>query len=349
MRQKLMEILRNNFFLCILTVLMAVLGGYYVWRHRRPFTQNAFVVANTRPVSALVGGYLEHIHVKNNQFVRKGDLLFTIFRRPYELKVKELESSAESINAREEALHAALKVQEAQVRSEKARQANALYLAERAAAMYEASAVSQTYAEERTRELEISGAELSAAELRLGVIRAELKQLEAEKKKIRHSLALAKVYLEQTLLTALSDGFIINMYLSPGGYYHAGDVFCAFVDNSGWFVQANFEETDLSKIREGQAARVWLWQYPGKCFSGVVDRINWGVDRRLTSDGTGAAVVEKENQWFMLPQRFPVIIRLDELPDETYPLHIGGSAYVEIETSSQFFKQILWRIYQWSD
>lgn len=344
MRERIKNALKTGFLPLLLTCFMLLLGAYYVWRHSKPFTQNAFVFANTRPVSALVEGYLAEIHVKNNQRVRKGDKLFTIFKPPYLLKVKELESAVEAVSAKADSLRSAVRVIRAEIDSEKARLANAVYLSQSAEQMYSQLAISRTYAEERRRDMESRRASLAAVESRLEVVRAELRGAEAEKKRLSHQLELAKIYYELSVLTALSDGYVINMYLTTGGYYRPGDVFCAFVDDSEWFVQANFEETDLSLIRPGMKANIYLWQYPGKCFPGVVDSIHWGAERRLLSP-TGAAEVKKENQWFLLPQRFPVVIRFLET-DPDFPLHLGGSAYVEIECSSQFFRQIWWRIYQ---
>lgn len=164
--------------------------------------------------------------------------------------------------------------------------------------------------------------------------------------RLQSQLKLAKIYLEQTTVYALNDGTISNMHVSPGGYYRPGDILFAFIESDDWFIQANFEETDLSMIRPGQTASIWLWQYPGKKFHGVVEQVSFGAERRQTSEETGVQLVEKENQWFLLPQRFPVQIRITD-PDPEYPFNLGGSAFVQIDTSSQLLKQIIWRIFRW--
>ena len=83
--------------LVIFLVVSAGLLYWFSW-HLKPFTQNAFVFADTRPVSALTEGFITEIHVKNNQFVRKGEPLFTVFREPYRLKTAELENEAEDVS-----------------------------------------------------------------------------------------------------------------------------------------------------------------------------------------------------------------------------------------------------------
>ena len=263
------DIIRNYTVVIVLILFGLGLGGYYWSLHYKPFTQNAFLITNTRPVSPLVEGYLTEVLVKNHQKVKKGEPLFTIFRPPYELKVEDLTY--------------AVKVEEARLAG-------------------------------------------------IGRLQSQLK--------------LAKIYLEQTTVYALNDGTISNMHVSPGGYYRPGDILFAFIESDDWFIQANFEETDLSMIRPGQTASIWLWQYPGKKFHGVVEQVSFGAERRQTSEETGVQLVEKENQWFLLPQRFPVQIRITD-PDPEYPFNLGGSAFVQIDTSSQLLKQIIWRIFRW--
>ena len=89
---------RHWLILLILFLTSAVTVYWFSW-HLKPFTQNAFVFADTRPVSALTEGFITEIHVKNNQFVRKGEPLFTVFREPYRLKTAELENEVRAKQA----------------------------------------------------------------------------------------------------------------------------------------------------------------------------------------------------------------------------------------------------------
>ncbi len=337
---------RRNILLFIILLLAGSCGGYYLMRHLSPFTQNAFVVANVRAVSLWVEGYITKVHVVNNQFVHNGDPLFTVFQPPYQLKVEELTHAISAKSAELQATQAKIMVLNAEIEACKAVLANDAYLSQRADEMYASEAISQAYAEERRQAMKKSEADLQAKQQQILVLEAECTTYAAQIKQLEANLSLAEIYLEETVVTAFSDGYIMNMFIAPGGYYKPGQVLCAFVPADAFFIQANFEETSLSEVHAGQKARIWLWQYPGKTFHGVVENINWGAERRLTDPTTGVAVVEKENQWFLLPQRFPVQIRITD--DMTgYPLHLGGSAYVELEGASKLFEQILWRVFQW--
>lgn len=344
--EKLFLFLKKN--ILTISVIFFISSGIFYWFfwHLKPFTQNAFVFANTRPVSPLVEGFITEIHVRNNEFVKKGTPLFTIFRPPYQLKVKMIEEEIRELEFSRLGIESRIMKASAELRKKEAELFNNKYLSDRANDMYESEAVSQAYAEERLRAMEGSVAEVSAAEHLIEALRSEKMALDARIAKRKHDLSLNQIWEELTVVRAMSDGYITNMSISPGGYYKPGEVLFGFVDTETWWVQANFKESELSEIRTGDKARIWLWQYPGHHFEGVVEGIGWSAERRIFSKQTGLPMVEKENEWFLLPQRFPVQIRILD-PLEGVPLHVGGSAYVEIGIPSHPIRQFFWELFLW--
>lgn len=327
--------------------LILILGGatvYYFYWHWHPFTQNAFLFANTRPVSPLVEGYVTEIYVKNNQFVKKGTPLFRIFSPPYTLKCRQLRHSVEETTASIHALDARIEGAKSRILGLEAALANAKYLSSRAELMYRKAAVSQEYAEERRRARETAEEEVRTAIHEMHALEHTRTAAEASLKRLQAELELAEIYESQTLVTALSDGIIMNLSISPGGYYRPGDVLFGFAATDCWFVQANFKESDLSELKKGMAARIWLRQYPGREFRGVVEEIGFGTERRHSSGVTGLPVVEKENEWFLLPQRYPVQIRIQDPPSDPV-FHFGASAYVELETLARPIRQFFWQLF----
>jgi len=337
----------RRFFLVILIVLVLISATvYYFYWHWQPFTQNAFVFANTRPVSALVEGFITKIHIRNNQFVKKGEPLFTVFQPPYQLKVKELEHEIESLEAGLKSIEARIKVAQSDIARYTAELKNNRYLSDTAKYMYGSQAVSQAYAEERLRAQQASEAQVGGAGHTVTALTHDAEKTRALIKKTAKQLELAKIYNELTVVRALSDGYITNMTITEGGYYKPGDVLFGFVDSEIWWVQANFKENELSEIKPGQPARIWLWQYPGHELKGEVEAVGWGAERRRMSKETGMPVVEKENEWFLLPQRFPVQIRiLDPKPD--LALHVGASAYVSVDIPARPIRQFFWQLFLW--
>ncbi len=341
-----MNFIRKYLALLVLAIILLCWAGYWFYWHTKPFTDNAFIFANTRPVSPWTAGYITGIFVKNNHFVSKGTPLFSIFSPPYQLKVKELEHEKEALCARLKSCEASLARALEEIKTFNADVEKFRFLYSRGEEMFKAAAVSEDYVVDQRRNLKVALARMAAAEHTAESLQHDCNVLREQIKKTEAALELQKIWCRQTTVTALSDGYVVNMTLSPGGYYKPGDVLFAFIDSSEWYVQANFKESELSEITPGTRARIWLRQYPGREYHGEVCAVGWGAERRLTAPHTGVADVKKENEWFMLPQRYPVQIKILD-PDKNLHLHFGGSAYVELDIPAHPFRQFFWELFLW--
>ena len=341
-----MNFLKKHLQLVILTVFLVFCAVFWLYWHIKPFTANAFVFANTRPVSPWTAGYITKIHVKNNQFVKKGAPLFSIFAQPYQLKARELEHEKNDLSAQLKSCSEQLKCARENINTFRADVEKFRYLYTRAEAMFKTNAVSEDYLVDQKRNLAVALARTAAAEHNAEALNHSCAALRARIRKTEAALKLQQIWCRQTTVCALSDGFVVNMTISPGGYHTPGDVLFAFIDTSEWYVQANFKESELSAIRPGTKARIWLRQYPGREYSGEVCGSGWGTERRLMSQHTGMAEVKKENEWFLLPQRYPVQIRILD-PDQHLYLNFGASAYVELDIPARPFRQFFWELLLW--
>ena len=325
--------LARNGVLIFFAVLIAAGFGYYWYLHRKPYTDNAFVIANVRPVAALVPGHITHIYVANNTHVTNGQELFTVYKRPYELAVDQLSHEVTAKEYGIMALKAEITKNTAQIEQYKAEHDNAQYMAKRIRILAEENADSKSEAEQYTRKEQAAKARLKMAQSTLGMSTHQLNKAIAEIKGLRAQFEQAKIDLEQTTVYAKKNGSICNMHMSAGAMVKPGETLFAFVESDRWWVQANLKETALTHVRPGQHAKIELRIYPDYVFHGIVEEIGWGVNRQLTSQETGLPMVTKENEWFLLPQRFPVQILITNIPPHL-PLHIGASAYVTIDTDS---------------
>lgn len=341
-----MKFIRKYLSLTIFFLILLFWAGYWLYWHTKPFTDNAFVFANTRPVSPWTAGYITGIFVKNNHFVPKGTPLFSIFAPPYLLKAEELKHERDALCARLKSCEANLERANDEIKIFSADIEKFRFLYSSSEEMFKAAAVSEDYVVEQKRNLDVALARKAAAEHNAEALKHDCTVLQAQIKKTEAALELQKIWCQQTTVTALSDGYVVNMTLSPGGYYRPGDVLFAFIDSSEWYVQANFKESELSGIVPGTRARIWLRQYPGREYRGEVSAVGWGAERRLTAPNTGVAEVKKENEWFMLPKRYPVQIRILD-PDKDLYLHFGGSAYVELDIAARPFRQLFWELFLW--
>ncbi len=333
---------RNSLLISVFLLLLLIITYWFYW-HLKPFTSDAFVFANSRPISPWVEGFITEVKVRNNQFIKKGEVVFTVFREPYLLKIEELTNEIKSKESEIKVLQANLKISEADIRRFQAELLNNRYLRSQAEYMLQQQAVSATYTEEKIRATEISEAQLNAAEFQLIANREKINSLTAQIHKLQNQLELNKIWADLTEVTALNDGYITNLSVSEGGYYRPGDVICGFIDCDQWYIQANFKENELSQIHIGTPAKIWLRQYPGKVFHGVVEEINWGVERREMSQITGIGKVKNNNEYFRLPQRFPVQIRILNTENQNFTL--GGSAYVELDIPSHPIRQFFWELF----
>ncbi len=105
----------------------------------------------------------------------------------------------------------------------------------------------------------------------------------------------------------------------------------SLVGTDNIYIQANFNETDLRDVRKGARVLIFPRMYLGrKIFHGVIESDYWSANRQLVDNRTQLQNVINENQWVLLPQRLPVIIRVTD-PNPHYPLRVGSSAYVYIQ------------------
>ena len=168
------------------------------------------------------------------------------------------------------------------------------------------------------------------------------KQIDVEDQEIRQEQKLiqslkaemdnAKVNLDLTIVRAPAAGMIDNMYISVGTPIKIHEPLFSFIDTANWWVQANFNETDLRRVRPGDKVNIILRMYYfDKIFHGEVVNQIWAADRQTTSAHSLEQKVSNENQWLLLPQRFPLQIKILN-PDPKFPLNPGASAYVYIKT-----------------
>ena len=103
------------------------------------------------------------------------------------------------------------------------------------------------------------------------------------------------------------------------------------MDTTKWWIQANFDETDLRRIRPGDHAIVFLRMYYfHRIFHGKIVNNIWPANRQKTAFRSQQQIVQNDNEWLLLPQRLPLQIQILD-PDPNFPFHPGASAYVYLK------------------
>ena len=129
----------------------------------------------------------------------------------------------------------------------------------------------------------------------------------------------AQLKLSWTSMYAPFDGYVTNLDVNEGAFGFPGVPIAAFVDSSSFRVDGYFQETKLKRIRPGDRAIITLMSHPDQELEGVVDSIGYAVNPPDIADTEGVSYlvpqVEPTFDWVRLPQRVPVRIRLEEVPD----------------------------------
>jgi multidrug resistance efflux pump len=127
-----------------------------------------------------------------------------------------------------------------------------------------------------------------------------------------------------------AQGWVIESGLHHGSAVKAGEPLFALAVRDSFRVVGYFRETHLPQIREGAPARVTLMAWPHRPLDGVVESVGRGIER---SDGElGPQLLPRVTptfDWIRLAQRFPVRVRLKELPPEV-DLRVGFTASVQV-------------------
>ena len=327
------KFIKNHLNLPIIIVLcVLILGAFHIFSYVFPFTDNAFVVTNITPIAADVSGFITDIYVKNGQIVRKNQPIFTVYQVPYHLAHQE--ASANYQEGKKKII-----VYEHQIAKTRALMLSTASELEKA--QYELKlkknkqvleAVSTLEVKKLSYDVDILKNRLASFENEINVLKAQIAQQEHSVASLRAKMNTAKVNLDLTVVRAPGNGVIDNMYLSANTPIKIHQPVFSFIDTSNFYVQANFNETDLRNVRAGDKAYIILRMYYfSKIFHGVVVNTMWAAERQVTAAKSQIQQVSNENEWLLLPQRFPVQIRITDA-DPDYPLNPGSSAYVYIST-----------------
>jgi membrane fusion protein (multidrug efflux system) len=316
-------------------IAITIVGAFAWWRYSElyPATENAYTGSNIVRVSSEVSGSVIYVYVRTDDHVKTNDPLFDIDPTLYGAALRNaraqfdaaaaaagtaadgLKAAADMLKEKRDALEDAI----AAYRNAKEAQAPDQPLSDQLKsaeskwdeALKAYQAAEDDFAKEQDKPLTVTTPTVQVRAASAGLQKAS------------HEFA-------KTHVTAPSDGVVSNVTLRPGATIQAGAPQFAIIEGNRWWVDANFKETDLARIKVGQKATIRLDMYPGRTFEGVVESI---------SPGSGAtfSVLPPENasgNWVKVAQRFPVRIGFTNPPDASdRPLRAGASADVTIDTT----------------
>ncbi len=314
----------------LLALLAAALGlagaryGYEWWTVGRfiESTDDAYVGGNVTTISPHVAGFVSEILVTDNQYVRAGELLVRLDSRDLAAAVDHAEAILDQRKAALDGLRARHLLQESLIRQAAAdidaKTAQAEFArqeAERYRSLVLTSAGSRQDAQ-RTLALDqqaraalaSSQAALAAAKQQLAVLDTQIAEAKAAVAQAEADLRTARLNLGYAEIRAPVDGYIGNRAAQVGAYVAEGTYLLTVVPAHGLWIEANFKEDQLERMRPGQAVTIIADALPGRVLHGHLLSL---------APGTGAifSVIPPENatgNFTKIVQRVPVRIVLDD-------------------------------------
>lgn len=313
------------------------LGGiyYYVTNDHYVSTDNAYVQQDKVSVSAEVGGRIVAVAVGENQRVTAGDLLFRIDPQPYRIAVAQSDASIASAQVKVIELQTAYRTTGVDIAQAQEGIAFAQTEYRRQSALMERGFTTRARLQTAEHALNDARSRLAGAQAEAQEARAALSSGAAVptiNPAVRAGLAQrekAMLDLARTEIRAPASGIISQAdRLHIGQMMVSGLPAVSIVSSNRSWIEANFKETDLNKMRVGQSAKITFDAYPDLELNGHVASIGAGT-------GSEFSVLPAQNangNWVKVTQRVPVRIAIDS---ETKRQMIAGlSAHIRIDTSS---------------
>jgi membrane fusion protein, multidrug efflux system len=336
------------FILALVGVLVVVVAREWDWwvgSAVEQSTDDAYLQADLTPLAAKVPGYVRQVSVQDFQKVKIGGLLVEIVDDDYraqlelaEANVAAAQAAIENIEQQKLLQGALIKQAEATIQASEADLTRYHLEAERQQSLLKnrlagtPQLVEQAVDnEQRTAAtLDLNRAQLDQQRQQLNVLESQRKQATATLKAQQAARDLAQINLGYTRIIAPVDGIVGQRQVQAGQYVNVGTQVISVVPLPNVWVIANYKETQMTRVRIGQPARVTVDAFPGLVLHGHVD--SWSP-----ASGAQFSLLPPDNatgNFTKVVQRIPVKIVVDPDPAVDELLRPGMSVIATIDTSS---------------
>jgi membrane fusion protein, multidrug efflux system len=326
-----------------LAVVAVAIYGYH-WLTVGRFiesTDDAYVGGDITVIAPKVAGFIEKVAVTDNQRVEAGELLVKLDDRDYKAALARAEAAADAQRATLANLDATRRLQQANIAQAHAgitaadAEVNRTHddevrfrdLSAHAAASIQVFQKADADYKEAVAQAQKSRAAVDAAERQLDVIDTQKRQTEAALAEATANVDLARLNLSYTELRAPIAGVVGNRSAHTGAYASIGTQLVSLVPAQGLWIDANFKESQLARMRAGLRATVTADVLPGHEFVGHVASL-------APATGAQFSVLPAENatgNFTKIVQRVPVRIVLDGDASTLGRLRPGLSVSVDVD------------------
>jgi membrane fusion protein, multidrug efflux system len=314
----------------------ALVGRFYV------STDDAYVRANNTTLGARVSGHVAAILPGDNALVRAGDVILRVDDGDYRIavdaartKIATQQATIDRIGRQATALESAVEQAKAQLASAEAALKRAdldfgrqQALSAKGFASHATFEVSEAGRDQGVAAVKAAQAAYDAARDNVEVTKAQQLEARAQLAELQTALAKAQRDLDFTTVRAPVDGTFSNRLVNTGDFVTMGQRLGNVVPLNDVFIDANFKETQLKRIRPGQPVTISVDAYGHRKFAGTVDSISPAAGSVFTllppDNATG--------NFTKIVQRLPVRIRVPKEVAKQNLLRAGMSVYASVDT-----------------
>ncbi|MBU9831223.1 HlyD family secretion protein [Rahnella sp. FC061912-K] len=324
----------------VVVVMVVVALIWWLMTKDQVNTDDAFIEGDAVTIAPKIAGYVTSLSVKDNQFVKKGDLLVEIDPRDATAQRDQAQAQLGLAVAQ---LHQAqvqfdlAKVQyPAQLAQAKAQQTRAEASLMNATADFrrqrgvDPRATTQQNIDSSSAQVRSAAADLENAKAQVQVaaqVQLQIRQAETNVEARQQQVEQAKAQLESATLNlsyaqvrAPFDGYVTKRNVQIGTLVQAGSSLFSVVSKDIW-IAANFKESQLERMRPGNKVEITVDAYPDIKLQGHVDSVQQGTGSRFSAFPAENAT----GNYVKIVQRVPVKIVIDSGLDPKQPLPLGLS------------------------
>lgn len=303
-------------------------------------TDNAQVETQLVPVLPRVSGYVKTIDVNDYDSVKAGQLVVELDDADLQSQLVQMEADYQSAiadlaNAKASLNNAlvSLRVNKGTIAINQVKLDKATRDLNRNENLFAEAAVTQKQLEDskydhetQVKELDNSRNDLAGAESRIAIMEAAVKKAEANIGVKKSLIDQQKLKISYTKIFAPQAGKIGRKNIAPGQYVQAGAPLFTIVNDTTYWIVANFKENQIKKLHPGMPVDIEVDAYPDLKIKGEVESL---------SDATGArfALLPPDNasgNFVKVTQRVPVKIAISNMEQYRQMLRAGLSVFVSI-------------------
>lgn len=306
-------------------VVFIVVAFWFYWLIKEYFnvgkenyTESAQVQEFINPINSRVAGYIKEIKFKEHQAVKKGDTLVILDDREIETQLAQAEAAYQNTLAQRNATNSSINtvssnvsVLESNIAGQKARLWNAEQNLKRYQNLLNSEAVTRQQYDQVKTEYDATKAsyqtllnQRNSAQLSTSEVKTRIGINDAEIKRAKAALDMARINLSYAVITAPYDGVMGRRLIADGQLIQGGQQIATIVLDGEKWVTANFLESQMPEIEIGKKILMKADALGGKEFEGTVTAISAATGSQYSNVATDNST----GNFVKVQQRIPVRI-----------------------------------------